>query len=1320
MCGIAGIFNYADPACPVDRPLLERMTQALSHRGPDGEGLWIQGPIGLRHRRLAIVDLTPTGAQPMRSADGGCITYNGELYNHLDLRGRLLAGHPFRGRSDTETLLGLLERRGPDVLPDLVGIFAFAYWDSRARRLLLARDPLGVKQLYFNDDGRRLLFASEMKALVQCAQVSRELDGEALNQYLHFHTPIAERTFFRGIRQLRPGERVLVDRSGRQHATYWTVTEFGGGPPDGDAVDELRAVLATVVSDQLMSDVPVGAFFSGGIDSSAVAAFASRAGKAPRCFGVHFADQGVVDERPFQESAARALGLDLELTTYDGARFADDLPRLLFQQDQPVIGPAMFPMSAVSELAARSVKVCLGGQGADEIFGGYARYALVHPLKVAGGMVERARSRAGGNLLRDLRELRTWRRLARLLRTASDWQETYFSHVAAVPERSWRELIDGEVVSRESCRALFRETLSASDATDPADKVMHWDALTYLPGLFQQDDRMSMAHGLESRVPLADPRLVRFAFRYRFDQKFRNGSSKWVLREAVSDVLPPDVLNRRKVGFDTPAETWMRRTHRGFVREVLLSSRARARGLWNAKNVERLLDANDSPPFWFARVWKLLCTEIWATVFQDAGIRAPVAVLPDIGRRQPPGDLRALVQEVKELGVGRAAFRAKWELENAVGLPLARDLFHRSASPVEPVPFRLPPPAEIRSAVLPLLPSTDLAHVESAALQAGRGRVVGFGHLLLDYGDPVDWHRDPISGRRWDPCAHWSRSLRLRGGDVKVSWEIARFPHFWTMLRAAVLVPERRLMLGRAMASQIDGFLRANPFPRGIHWASGQEIAYRIVAWSLAWSMLRDEQPMQEIAGALAAGIAEGATHIERNFDYVERIVYNNHLISEAVGLLFAALFLPSHRRAPGWRRRALRTLTEQARRQFYPDGAYLQASHNYQRTAADAYVAAIAALRWAGEEVPEAWIAAVDRSVTFLHAHQNPGEGDLPNSGANDGSMFLVLSSCLFSDFRPSLQAASVAARGERLYAQGKWDEPAIWLFGDSALQGSRARRTRASVSFESGYHLLRAENEDTFATFRCGPVRERFGQLDMLHVDLYWHGHPIAVDGGSYCYADEKMHHHLHGTASHNTVTVDGRDQMVQQRRFSSVYLTPARLLRYEARNGRRVAIGEHLGFERYDGAVVHRRAVLLAKTGLCVVIDQLRGTGQHDVRVHWLCAPYPFDAEPSRGRLLLQTPEGPFSVSVLDGHGAPVPGDVCGGCGHPPRGWFSRRYLEKQAAPSLAVSARTVMPATFVSVLAPGVPSVSVIGRRWSVANVGDTELIFDLGIEGIVVP
>jgi asparagine synthase (glutamine-hydrolysing) len=640
VCGIAGIFQYGRLDSTPDRDVLLRMTRTLSHRGPDDEGLFVDGPIGFGHRRLSIVDLSASGHQPMESIPtGAVITYNGEIYNHKSLRSRLTArGIRFRGTSDTETLLYLIAEYGPRALAETAGIFAFGYWDGQARRLILARDPLGVKQLYYHDDGERVVFASEIKALLECAAVPREIDSEALNQYLHFHTPLFDRTFFKHIKQVRPGEYLEVDRNGIRHRLYSQTDGFrprDRGP--AETIADLKELLGSVVAEQLMSDVPVGAFFSGGIDSSAVAAFAKRAGQSVRCFGVHFTGQGVIDERPYQEAAARALGLDLELTTVDPRAFADDLMRLTYFQDQPVIGAAMIPMYHVSKLAARHVKVCLGGQAADEIFGGYARYALAHPGRVLASWFKRGTGTAGepgavdgtvgGNLMKQLADGKNLRRLARRLHPTESWSGRYFENFAQVPESEWSRIFPGTAaMSRERARTTFDDTIRQSPAETPGDKLLHWDIQTYLPGLFHQDDRMSMANGLESRVPIADPRIVRFALHTDFGLKLRGGASKWILRQAVADVIPASVLNRRKVGFDTPAESWMRGPHAAFVHDLLHSSAARSRGFWDHAGVARAL-ANTNSPYWFDVVWKLASIEAWAATFLDT---APTHAKPEL------------------------------------------------------------------------------------------------------------------------------------------------------------------------------------------------------------------------------------------------------------------------------------------------------------------------------------------------------------------------------------------------------------------------------------------------------------------------------------------------------------------------------------------------------------------------------------------------------------------------------------------------------------------------------------------------------------------
>jgi asparagine synthase (glutamine-hydrolysing) len=574
----------------------------------------------------------------MRSEDGDfTLVYNGEFYNHKAFREKLYArGYRFRGTSDTETLLYLLQEWGTTALEGVAGIFALAFWDRKHRRLILARDPLGVKQIYYHDNGKRLLFASEIKALLLSEDISREIDADGINQYLHFHTPLFEKTFFKGIRQARPGEFIEVNGAGPRPRIYWQTDGFAPrseGPEH--LVKELEDLLEEIIAEQLMADVPVGAFFSGGIDSSSVASFAKKREKSLHCFGVHFEDQGTVDEGPYQKSAAATLGLSLDLITINDGSFPGDMLKLMYFQDEPVIGAAMIPMYYVSQLASEKVKVCLGGQGADEIFAGYARYALARPFDVIGswfsgrhlvdpGSRAHENKRVGGSLLKQVATYGNVSRLFQGIPHMVNWKRWYFNTFAKVPERNWLNVL-GErgLVNRKAAWAMFSDGVDYSPAKDPGDKLLHWDVQTYLPGLFHQDDRMSMANSLESRVPLADPRVVRFAMHIPFDLKLRSGSTKWILRQAVAGAIPMEVLNRRKVGFDTPVERWIRGPHKDFVRELLLSSTARNRGLWNTAGLEKVLN-DGTHSHWFDIVWKAISIESWARTFLDQKVPAPV------------------------------------------------------------------------------------------------------------------------------------------------------------------------------------------------------------------------------------------------------------------------------------------------------------------------------------------------------------------------------------------------------------------------------------------------------------------------------------------------------------------------------------------------------------------------------------------------------------------------------------------------------------------------------------------------------------------------
>ncbi len=654
---------------------------------------------------------------------------------------------------------------------------------------------------------------------------------------------------------------------------------------------------------------------------------------------------------------------------------------------------------------------------------------------------------------------------------------------------------------------------------------------------------------------------------------------------------------------------------------------------------------------------------------------------------------RDQVQELRELGLAATLFRARWELNTRFVLPrLERRAAAHASTGIEWAewPHRLPfaDPATLADAMRDRISEERVAELGAMADDAVRGRLRCFGRWPADFGDPIDWQLNPRTGERWNGDAYWSIALadEPRVGDVKLSWEVARFPQAYVMARAAAMRPERASVYARALLAQIHGFIDANPPERGIHWSSGQELALRSFSWIFALDTLLLRGPGGDAAArAIATAIHSGAMHIERVIDYARHAVYNNHLVSEALGLYLAGALLTQSPHAARWRSLGRSIIDEEAERQFYADGAYIQLSHNYHRPVLQLLHWACMAARIAGDRPGASWLRAADRSIEFLVQHQNPGDGRLPNYGPNDGSLPSILSTCDQSDYRPTLQAAAVLARGERLYPPGPWDEEVAWLAGPSALDLPLRPPTRRSVSFAmTGFHVLRANDERSFVTLRCGSISDRFGQIDMLHVDVWWRGLEVLADGGSYLYnGPPEWHEHFMRTGSHNTVTIDGHDQMLHYRKFKLVYRTKAKLLEFASG---RVA-GEHYGYQRHDRACVHGRAVLLASDDLVVVVDHVPRTTRHRVRLHWLCGEFAHRARDGCASLVLETPQGPYGISVFDDEARLRDGSVVAGQESPPRGWRSLYYGEKVPVPSLVAVDEGDAPLTFVSVMGSG---------------------------------
>jgi len=625
MCGIAGIVRF-NPREVVEEARLKRMRDVLRHRGPDGEGLWIDGPIGLGHRRLAIVDVAG-GQQPMTNEDETVwITYNGEIYNHATLRPGLEAkGHRYQTRSDTETILHLYEEEADRCVESLQGMFAFALWDRPRERLLLARDRLGIKPLYYSVTDQELLFASEIKAILAVTPERPALNHAALPEFLATRFLAGDETFFQGIRKLPPGHVLTWSLAGGpRRRRYWSLPT---GTDDsraglGERSDELRARLEATIRSHLMSDVPLGLFLSGGLDSSGLAALmAPMVSDRIRTFSVGFDDSGS-NELPFARLAARAVGAQHHEVVLSPDDFFGSLPRLIWHEDEPISFPSSIALNFVSQLARPHVKVVLTGEGADELFLGYNWYRLTAWNEQLG---RRYRAWTPPALRRGVRHAvsalpRPLRRYASRSFLALDpgVRAVCYENFSVFSD-TWRRSL---LVDRQLMEATdpYREQLRCFEQAPGStlDRMSHADLQTYLVELLMKQDQMSMAASIESRVPFLDHELVEHVVRTQAQYKIRGLTTKAILREALRDRVPSEILRRRKLGFPVPFGRWARERFAPLIRDTILGPRALARGMFAREPLERLVAEHEAGIANHAdRLWLLLNLEIWQRIFLD-------------------------------------------------------------------------------------------------------------------------------------------------------------------------------------------------------------------------------------------------------------------------------------------------------------------------------------------------------------------------------------------------------------------------------------------------------------------------------------------------------------------------------------------------------------------------------------------------------------------------------------------------------------------------------------------------------------------------------
>jgi asparagine synthase (glutamine-hydrolysing) len=622
MCGICGLLGDVDPQH--GRACVQQMADCMRHRGPDDEGFLDESPIFLGHRRLSIVDLA-TGHQPISNEDATVWTaYNGEIYNHVSLRSELeKKGHVFRTRTDTESIVHLYEEMGVEFPTKLNGMFAIALWDRVRRTLVLARDRLGVKPVYYARlaDGT-LAFASEIRALLRCPGVDTEIDPLALDSYLALQYIPGPRTIYRGVQKLPPGHTLVANTSGIVVKPFWTLEPAPPPASFAQACEEFLALFEDAVRLRLMSDVPLGAFLSGGIDSGLVVAAMARSMDRPvRTFSIGFDTDGWYSELPYAAIVARRFGTNHETLTVSALDMQSLLPAVAVALDEPLADPAAIPTFLLSRFAREHVTVALTGEGADELFAGYDRYRL-EALRDRIDWVPRAMRRGASAIVAPL----VGGRARKALRAAAMDPASGFVHLRSVmPSGLRRALLRADVAATVPSGHLERRMAAHFTGSNGLNATLRADTLEWLPDdLLMKVDKMSMLASLEARVPFLDYRIVERVSGYPAQWKYRNGRSKVLLKAVAETVLPREIVHRPKHGFRPPIDRWLQGDLRTYLESTLFDSTALSYRWLDPHAVRgvigRYLNGGERLAL---PVWVLLCLEIWLR--NRAGAEASVS-----------------------------------------------------------------------------------------------------------------------------------------------------------------------------------------------------------------------------------------------------------------------------------------------------------------------------------------------------------------------------------------------------------------------------------------------------------------------------------------------------------------------------------------------------------------------------------------------------------------------------------------------------------------------------------------------------------------------
>ncbi len=621
MCGICGVY-HRQSQLPVDPHLIEQMVNSLDHRGPDDRGSYIHGPIGLGFTRLSIIDLSG-GHQPMSNEEGNIwVVLNGEIWNYILLRTELQQkGHQFRTQSDTETIIHAYEEYGVEAIAHLHGMFGIALWDETRQRLLLARDRAGKKPLYYSFASGKLLFASEIKALLQHPEIKREVDLQALGDFLSVRYVPGPATLFTSIYKILPGHWLLCEPDTQREECYWDVRfDQTTSYPESVYLSGIRQHVRRAVEERMIADVPVGAFLSGGVDSSIITGVMSQLSEQKiHTFAVGF-DHPDYSELPYARLAATRFGTEHHELVVQASDLAHYWPLLTWHRDEPVSEPSDLGVYLISRMARQYVKVILSGEGGDELFAGYPKYVFDGLAKYYHLLPHSVRERMVQPLLEQLPY--SMRKVKMAARTLSQDAPERWLHWFGIFHTSLKAELLMPTVQKQidmDSSHTFRAWLAHGQPHDDLLAMLYLDTKIWLPdNLLMKGDKMTMAASLEARIPLLDEHLIEYAARIPSRLKTKGFQTKYLLKRAFADILPEPILRRKKMGFNVPTGIWFREGQRGLITRLLLSERLRERGYFNTQCIAQMLREHlEGKTNYQAQLFTLASLELWFRVFID-------------------------------------------------------------------------------------------------------------------------------------------------------------------------------------------------------------------------------------------------------------------------------------------------------------------------------------------------------------------------------------------------------------------------------------------------------------------------------------------------------------------------------------------------------------------------------------------------------------------------------------------------------------------------------------------------------------------------------